>query len=84
MSVQGSGCSSVLLLVLCLVRKRATASRVAFKRFCHCFDIAVKIMYLSKMPQAEELFGSWKNLDVQRSPRNRFQARSVSWACWAS
>ena len=57
-SVQGLGCSCVLLLILCVFRKRATASGMVFNRFCHCFDIAVKIIYLPNMPKAEELFGN--------------------------
>lgn len=48
----------MLMLVLCLFRNMAIASQMSFNRFCHCFDIAVKIVYLSNMPKAEELFGS--------------------------
>lgn len=61
-SVRGSGCSRVLGLVLCLCRERTIESRMPINGFCHCFDIAVKIVYLSNLPKAEELFGSLKIL----------------------
>lgn len=60
-------------LVPCLFRERAIASRVAFNRFCHCFDIAVKIVYLSTMPKVEELFGSSKILMCEGLPGTGFK-----------